>query len=75
MDLLKVKNINSKLNFLSKKYNLIYLDAYSNICSELKKTCHIKFDRNKKLMYDYLHLTYDGTNFVGKKLFKSFKIN
>ena len=75
MDLLKVKDINSKLNFLSKKYNLIYLDAYSNICSELKKTCHIKFDRNKKLMYDYLHLTYDGTNFVGKKLFKSFKIN
>lgn len=67
-----VQNKNERLKEISLKNNLTLLDAYSNICSNEIKRC-IFIHENIKLHYDYLHLTFDGAKFIGKKLLKSFE--
>ena len=71
-DDVNVQNKNDRIKKISLKNNLTLLDAYSNICSNEIKRCNF-IHGNNKLYYDYLHLTFDGTKFIGKKLFNSFE--
>ncbi|MDC3036374.1 acyltransferase [Candidatus Pelagibacter sp.] len=67
---LNFKKINESIkNIYSEK--TVLFDLYNIFCDDLEKTCHSVDNNNKKIFYDYGHLTLDGSKFIGEILFNS----
>ena len=60
---------NKKLEKISKKNNLTYLNKFNYACNLYEKKCKILTSQNKKIYYDNSHYTLDG-NFYFVYLFK-----
>tara|TARA_Y100000996_G_scaffold385672_1_gene343178 strand:- start:386 stop:2287 length:1902 start_codon:yes stop_codon:yes gene_type:complete len=46
-------------------------DLFNIFCDNEKSTCHSIDDNNKKIFYDYGHLTLNGSKYIGNILFDS----
>ncbi|MDA7638003.1 acyltransferase [Candidatus Pelagibacter sp.] len=64
----KLKNINLKLNNLSKFNDFIFLNLSKFLCDEKIKTCFYLTDKQEKIMFDDDHYTLAGSKFLGKKI-------
>ncbi len=51
--------------------SVILYDLFSIFCDNENSTCHSIDDNNKKIFYDYGHLTLDGSKYIGNILFDS----
>ena len=60
---------NKKLEKISKKNNLTYLNKFNYACNLYEKKCKILTSQNKKIYYDNSHYTLDGS-FYFVNLFK-----
>jgi len=67
---------NQKVFDFAKKNNLIILDKFKIFCTEEIKTCHA-VENDKVLIKDSLHISIEGAEFFGKKIYKTnwFKID
>tara|TARA_B110000211_G_C14056299_1_gene543524 strand:- start:119 stop:2032 length:1914 start_codon:yes stop_codon:yes gene_type:complete len=73
----KRNKYNNKLNILSKKYGLKFLDKSLYQCDYYLKRCKVLTNINKKINYNTHHHTLDGIKYLGKKIYNTgwFKIN
>ncbi len=67
---LNFKKINESIKYIYSEKTVLF-DLYNIFCDDLEKTCHSVDNNNKKIFYDYGHLTLDGSKFIGEILFNS----
>ena len=67
---------NQKVFDFAKKNNLLILDKFKIFCTEEIKICHAVYN-DKVLIKDSLHISIEGAEFFGKKIYKTnwFKID
>ncbi|MDA9232634.1 SGNH hydrolase domain-containing protein, partial [Candidatus Pelagibacter sp.] len=65
----KIKEINDKLNQISKKYNIQILSKQDFQCQIKKKICYGSTDEGIKIYWDTTHFTLEGAKFFGKKIY------
>lgn len=65
----KAEIINKKLKNISKTKEVKLLKKKDLLCDEKTKRCRFLTNNNNKILYDNYHLTIQGANFVGKKIF------
>jgi hypothetical protein len=66
----KIIENNIFLNQISKKHNIIFLDHFSLICDQNKKSCITSTPNNKIIHMDSAgHITKYGAEFLGKKIY------
>jgi peptidoglycan/LPS O-acetylase OafA/YrhL len=63
-----IKSINNKLESISKKNNVKFLQKEALICQEIKKTCQFLTPDNHKIFRDGAHTTIEGASFIGKEI-------
>jgi len=70
-DQLKIASFIPINNQIKKMYNdqAILYDLYSVFCDNKNGSCHSIDESEKKIFYDYGHLTIDGSKFIGNILF------
>ena len=61
--------LNNKINLITKRFNVPFLNHVELICEVSKKKCKFLTNEGKKIFYDYGHYTIDGAKFLGKKIF------
>ena len=64
------KPINEQIKKMYKDKAVLY-DLYSIFCDNSKSLCHSIDKNQKKIFYDYGHITLDGSLFLGTLLFNS----
>ena len=64
----KIKKINIFLKEIAYNNNIIYLDFSKLFCSLKEKKCKIFDDNNKKIFFDWGHLTLEGSKYINKKI-------
>ena len=60
--------LNSKVNLITKKFNVPFLNHAELICEVSQKKCKFLTNEGIKIFYDYGHYTIDGAKFLGKKI-------
>ena len=69
------KKINSYLEKLSKKKEIIYLDKINYLCDKKEKKCKLLTPEGFKIFYDNQHYTKKGAQYLAKEIFKKKWLN
>jgi peptidoglycan/LPS O-acetylase OafA/YrhL len=60
--------LNNKVNLITKKFNVPFLNHAELICEVSQKKCKFLTNEGIKIFWDYGHYTIDGAKFLGKKI-------
>tara|TARA_B100000787_G_C16186061_1_gene294712 strand:+ start:265 stop:2211 length:1947 start_codon:yes stop_codon:yes gene_type:complete len=73
----KIKEINNRLNQISKKHDIKFLLKQDFQCQMKKKICYGATEEGIKIHWDTTHFTLEGAKFFGKKIYDLnwFKLN
>jgi len=67
----EIKTLNHRLNSISKKLRVTYLDKYKYMCNDNKQQCYGITDDGYKVHYDGGHVTMEGAKFFGQKIYET----
>jgi peptidoglycan/LPS O-acetylase OafA/YrhL len=62
---------NKKLETISIINNVTFLKKEDYLCNFIKNKCEVITPDNKKISFDYGHYTIEGSNYLGKKIYKT----
>lgn len=65
------EKINNKLKKISIDKQIIYLNRYDYLCSDLRKSCDFLTYNFSKIYFDEDHYTIAGAKYLGKKFFEN----
>lgn len=68
---LRFKEMNKKLESIALKNKIKFIDRTLFQCVKNENKCFVISEKNKKLIYDIDHFTFDGAKFFGKKFIES----
>ena len=66
-----IRNINKKLEIISKNKNIKLLRKLSLLCNEDTQRCEFLTKNKNKILFDNSHYTIKGAEYIGKKIFYS----
>ena len=61
-----IRKINSELESISYKLDIIYFEKDQYVCIKNEKRCKVLTDKNEKIFYDGSHYTISGAKYFGK---------